>query len=497
MIDICSAIADPNLFKPLFKDLSTWSNWLVALKTIFAIPFSDDHELKVYREFTGRTNPPSKPFKEIFLIIGRRGGKSFISSVIAVYLALFHDFSRFLSVGERAVVMVIANDRKQAGIVLRYIKGILASVPLFRSHIQNEKAEIIELTNQIDIQVSTCSYRTTRGFTVAACIFEEAGFWRVQGINIDKEIYTSVKPATTTIPNSLIIFISTPFSKMGLLFEGFKTYFATEDPETLVWKAPSIVMNPTLSEKMIEKELNKDLSAARAEWLSEFREDIEAFLPLEVIERVIIPGRIELPYVEKFEYQGFFDAAAGGADFFSLSVGHKEGEKTIQDQLKARKGNPYEIVREFSDLLKKYHCHELKGDKFAGSWVSEAFQKEGILYQASELNKSELYLESLAYFSAGLCELLDNAQLIKELRLLERRRGSSGKDTVDHPKSIGGGIPHDDMANVTCGMIAIAQKAQTTPGFFFAGGRSLAQKVSSGPTLNLSNIDRFFRGDDE
>jgi hypothetical protein len=137
-----------------------------------------------------------------------------------------------------------------------------------------------------------------------------------------------------------------------------------------------------------------------------------------------------------------------------LSIGHRENGKVIQDVLRARKGDPHVICKEYAEVLKKYGIRETCGDRYAGAWVSEAFQKEGIRYKASELNKSELYLEALPYFGSGSIELIDSPALVKELRLLERRRGSSGKDTVDHPKTIGGGVPHDDLANVTCGMIA-------------------------------------------
>jgi hypothetical protein len=465
MIDIISTIRDKNLFGGLFKDLRTWGAWIVALKAIFALPMSDQ-ELSLYRKCTGREKPPQRAFKEVYLIVGRRGGKSSITSVIASFLAIFFDYSPFLSPGERGTIVIIGVDKKQCQVIFRYLKAIL-SLPIFKSYLEREVFETIELSNGINLEVHPSSYRSIRGLTIVGAIYEESAFWRSgDSANPDIEIYRAIKPAMATIPNSILISISTPYSRQGLLYENFREFYGKDDGDVLVWKAPSIVMNPTLSEKMISKERSKDLSAARAEWDAEFREDIEAFLPLEVIERVIISGRIELPYVERFSYHGFFDAAAGGADFFTLAIGHKENEKIIQDLLKARKGNPSEIVKEFSDLLKKYHCSELKGDKFAGSWVSEAFQKEGIRYQSSELNKSEIYLEALPYISSGACELLDNPQLVKELRLLERRRGSSGKDVVDHAKSIGGGVPHDDLANVTAGII-VGSKEKVKPGFAF------------------------------
>jgi hypothetical protein len=487
VLNIVEAIQDKNLFLPLFKDLSTWRPWITALKAIFALPMAPD-ELSLYQRCTGRQITPQKAFKEVYLIVGRRGGKSFITAVIAVYLAIFKDYTEYLSPGERATIMVIAVDKKQAQIILRYVKAIL-SLSLFQPYIENPKNESIELTNRVNIEVHVCSYRSVRGYTVAAAIFEESAFWRVEGANPDREIYTALKPAMITIPDALLVSISTPYSRQGLLYEAYKEYFGKEDEDVLIWKASSLLMNPTLPEKMIIKAREKDLSAARAEWDAEFREDIEAFLPLETIERVIIPGRIELPYVEKFQYFAFLDPSGGGQDSFTLSIAHRENEKIVQDVLRARRGDPYETVKQYSEILKKFKVHKVHGDRYAGSWCAEAFQKEGIRYEASELNKSELYIESLPYINAGLCELLDNKELIKELRLLERRRGSSGKDTVDHPPSANS---HDDLANVTAGVIVEGElKRSYAIEFLSSGEKRVTYSSEMGRYMGKEGMENF------
>jgi hypothetical protein len=46
-------------------------------------------------------------------------------AVLAVYLALFKDWSRFLSPGERCVILLIAADVTQAKILHRYCRGLL------------------------------------------------------------------------------------------------------------------------------------------------------------------------------------------------------------------------------------------------------------------------------------------------------------------------------------------------------------------------------------
>jgi hypothetical protein len=49
----------------------------------------DDSELAIYRQCTGRTDPPNTEPSEAYTIVGRRGGKSFISALTGVFVACF------------------------------------------------------------------------------------------------------------------------------------------------------------------------------------------------------------------------------------------------------------------------------------------------------------------------------------------------------------------------------------------------------------------------
>lgn len=460
-ISIIRAIKDQKLFRQIFKDLSSWSSWIVALKSIFALPM-DDQELALYKSCTQRERPPNRPFKEVYFIVGRRGGKSFIVAIIACFLALFKDYSQYLAPGERGALMILANDRKQSGIILRYIKAIL-NLPMFKRYVQAERAESVELTNGIDIQVATCSYRAVRGYTLIGAILEESAFWRVEGANPDREVKAALLPGMQTIPDAMMFIISTPYSRGGILYDGYKNFFGKEDEEVLVWQAPSIIMNPTLNEKKIAKEIAKDPAAAKSEYEATFREDLEDFITLDVLEKVVVRGRSVLPPCSGFVYFGFADPSGGGADEFTLSVGHMEGQKVVQDVLLAMKGDPHSIAAQYADELKKYGLSSVTGDKYAGAWVSEAFRKGGIEYVASELNKSELYLAALPHLHSGQAELLDDEIMTRQFRMLERRRGSSGRDSVDHPSYSGGAACHDDRSNVSAGLIAIGKQLETAP----------------------------------
>ena len=102
-MNIVQAIQDKRFFRPIFKDLKTWKAWLVLLRAYFGLEMTSE-DLEVYYKYTGRSDIPKKEFKELWCICGRRGGKSHMALVIAVYLALFYDFQKYLSPGERAII---------------------------------------------------------------------------------------------------------------------------------------------------------------------------------------------------------------------------------------------------------------------------------------------------------------------------------------------------------------------------------------------------------
>lgn len=460
-INIIQAFEDSRIFGSLITDQETWLNWKVCLKAIFGLSM-DRKELRRYRKFTGRKKPSKIPFKEVFLIIGRRGGKSFISALIAVFLAVFKDWSARLGPGERGYIMCIANDRRQAGVVLNYIKKIL-QLPIFKNIVINETKEEIELSNNVIISVVTCSYRALRGYAILAAICDELAFWRSEfSANPAKEVLTALRPSLGNIEDSLLLGISTGYSKSGPLYEAFRDIYGQDDKEVLVWRAGTLDMNPRYRKKTIDKALKDDFSAARAEYFGEWRDDLEMFFSTEALEACIIPGRFELSKIEKASYFAFVDPSGGRGDAMTLSIYHKEDSgKIVQDCIRAKRPpfNPQECVKDFAEAIKAYGLSSDEGDRYSGEWCSSSFEKEGITYRNAELSKSDIYLEFLPLVMQGQVELLDNKQQTIELRQLERRTGK-GKDTIDHPKGL-----HDDVANSAAGACVMAAKRESGAAF--------------------------------
>lgn len=452
-MNIIEAIFDPRFLRRNFKDFSSWQAWLVFLKGLFGLPIDSGAELELYTQCTGLREASRRPYRESYVICGRRSGKSFMSAIVAVFLATFRDWKPYLSSGEKGWIFIIATDREQAKIVKSYISGILNGNEIFKKMIRKESVWEIELTN-INIAVKTCNFRTLRGYTVLAAICEEIAFWRDENsANPAQEILTALRPSLSTIRDSMLIGISTPYSRSGVLWEQYNSNFGNASADApLIWRAPTRVMNPSIDNRIIDSAIRADYQSAKAEWEAEWRDDIEAFLSLEIIEGAIIPGRFELPMVDGFSYNAHIDPSGGRQDSFTLAISHcEENGKIILDCIREAVPpfQPQIVVAEFSEVLKNFDISTVVSDRYAGEWVRSAFQEHGIYVENSELTTSELYLECLLPLLAnGSIELLEHKRLKEQLRGLERRTRTGGKDFVSHGNYSGA---HDDVANAVAG----------------------------------------------
>ncbi len=444
-MNLLEAMSDRELFAEDFG-AESWQAWRVLLRALFGLPMSLADNT-VFAQCSGRVEPPEKPCREGWIIAGRRSGKSRIAALVAVYLACFRSYK--LARGERGVVLVLAADRKQARVVFRYIRGFLES-PLLDKRIERATADIIELQGGISIEVATASFRTIRGYTIVAAVLDEIAFWRSdESASPDVEIVNALRPAMANVPGSILLALSSPYARKGVLWKMRQRHYGVEDDPTLVWQAPTSTMNPGLPAEIIADAYAMDESAARAEWGAEFRADLEDLFDFDAITRCVVPDRTELPPVSDLHYVAFTDPSGGRKDAFTIAVAHKDGEGCVVDLVRAWTPpfNPSGVVAECAELLKAYRVTKVTGDRYAGEWPREAFRSEGVRYDLAPKTKSELYLALVSSVHSERIEIPDNPTMLRELRSLERRRGTSGRDRVDHPP---GG--HDDLANALAGV---------------------------------------------
>jgi len=459
MIDILRALDDKRLFASALRDKATWTAWRAFLAAMFGLPLSDA-EADLFRACTGRAALPDGAFSEAWLICGRRAGKSFVLALIAVYLACFRGYVEYLGPGERATIMVIAADRRQARVIMRYVKGLLA-IPALANLIEAETADSVDLANRVTIEVGTASHKTIRGYTLAAALCDELAFWpQEDSATPDVEILAALRPAMATIPNAMLLCASSPYARRGALWEAFRRYFGSNDPGVLVWKAATRTMNATVPQRVIDEAMERDPASAAAEYGAEFRTDVEGFVSREVVEACVDDGVFERAPLASIRYHGFVDPSGGSSDSFTMAIAHAEGDTIVLDCVREVKPpfSPEATAAALATTLKAYGVTTVCGDRYAGEWPREQFRKHGVDYEPSEKPRSDLYLELLPALNSRRVSLLDHQRLIVQLVGLERRTSRSGKDSIDH-----GPGAHDDVANAVAGVLVLTANA---PGLF-------------------------------
>jgi hypothetical protein len=426
---------------------TSWDTWRVVLKAIYALPLSAS-ELETYQRLTGRTSAPLRPFREVWLLVGRRGGKSFITALIAVYQCTCRTFK--LAPGETGVFMVIAADRKQARVIKGYVGAMLRALDALADMVENETAEQIELKNGLRIEITTASFRTLRGYTCIGAACDEVAFWQSDdSANPDTEILGALRPAMATQPDAILVCITSPHARRGEVWKAYQRHFGKDDSPVLVVQADSRTMNPELPQAIVDQAYADDPQHASAEYGAQFRSDLETFVAPEAVEACRIDGRFENPPMRGVSYRAFVDPSGGSSDSMTLAIGHVFAGRIVVDVLREERApfDPDATVQEFAATLRAYRVSTVRGDRYGGEWPRERFQKHGISYRVVDKTKSELYQALLPRLNAATIELLDHDRAIKQLLGLERRTSRGGRDSVDHPS---GG--KDDLANAIAGV---------------------------------------------
>jgi hypothetical protein len=243
-ITIESAMTDRKLLGAALGNLEDWTTWLISVKAAFALGFITDREREIFAQIAGGRAPPEHRVRELWAIVGRRGGKSRMAALISVFIAIF--VKPKVAPGETPTVLVLAATTDQARVVFGYCKAFLEATPLLRKQIESATANEIRLRNHVVISVHPNSFRTTRGRTLVAAIFDECSFWRDDtSATPDNEIYSAILPSLSTT-NGLLVSISSAYRRAGLMYAKHRDYFGVNNPDCLgfVWYIIAVQPHP-------------------------------------------------------------------------------------------------------------------------------------------------------------------------------------------------------------------------------------------------------------
>ena len=491
-VTIDRALVDGNLLGAALGDDASWQTWLAVLKASFALPL-DANERETFRQVAGDRSLPNKRVRELWAVVARRCGKSRMAAALAVYQACFVEHN--LAFGEVGHVLVLAASRDQAKVVFEYIKGFFDASPVLRQEVDTITRNEIKLRNGVIIATHANSFRSIRGRTLLAVVLDEVALWRDEVSAVpDLEVYRAVLPSLMTT-QGMLIGISTPYRKIGLLHQKHRDHFGVDGDDVLVVQGAARTFNPTLAQAQIDAAIVDDPEGARSEWEATFRTDLASFLDEATIDAAVDHDRpLQLP-PRGLHYCAFVDSSGGRHDAFTLCIGHEEGETFVADVIEGVRPpfDPQGVVANYAKLLKQYQVARVLGDRYSAEWVVSAFASNGIAYETADKSKSDLYLEALTLFTRGAISIPDHPPLLRELRLLERQTHRGGKDNIDHPKR-----GSDDLCNALCGCAATATQQRTAynwqvhlPGRDWLSGEGNFQPPEDDPRLREERVRKL------
>jgi hypothetical protein len=440
------ALSHPDVFGPIMQGES-WFGHKVLLIAAAGETLTDD-EREVFRKLTNREREPGKMCRELVAIFGRRAGKTMMLAVFVCWLAALVDHSDVLGLAA-GVALIISRDQRASLVMLDYVEKILSSSLFLAQLIVSRTADSIFLSNNVSIEVRPCNRISSRGITAISICADEIGHWFTSAdfANPDSEVLGAARPALLTTLGPVLM-ASSVYAKRGVLFDSFKKYYGPDGPpDTIIAYGGSRDLNPSIPQEEIDRELEKKPVRNRAEYLSEWRSDVEGFISREVVESCV-DNYHELPAQPNINSQCGIDQASGvtEGDSFAIVIAHKLGDRAIIDAIREIRPpfNFFELVETvLLPLCKSYRIYKVVGDNYGALLAQDPIRRAGIGFELAEKHKSALYVDPfLPLLNAKKILMPKHERAINQICSLERSLLRTGREQITHP--IHG---HDDIAN--------------------------------------------------
>ncbi len=320
-------------------------------------------------------------FKELVLVWGRRSGKDFCVSIIALYEAMKlleapngnpHAYYN-ISTGGNISILTIANSAQQAGVAFDFIKERMMASPYFSDKFiatgikktniflttpldreenkQREKQQIGLKEGSVVIEVGHSNSDTLRGKSCFVLILDEVAMFKETGGSSSGDvIYSAMRPSMTAfvrkepllddlgnvvldekgvpqtknVYDAKIISISTPLGEDGIFWKTYKE--GQTKSNILIQKLPTWIVNPNHTEKSLREESS---GISEEQFRSEFGAEFsgtagENMFPRENVEKCFTYGLKPVEYGEPGRVYFVHLDPAGSSHNYALVVVHKE-----------------------------------------------------------------------------------------------------------------------------------------------------------------------------
>ena len=294
-------------------------------------------------------------FEELVLVLGRRSGKSFLVSAMALYelyrlISMGHPQSRYglMEFDEIVLLNVARNEEQAKKAIFSKIKQTVLASPFFQPYIgkdtelemrfytendikENERRANLGLNPFSGSLVLRCGSSNASGLVGLTCysiIMDEVA--AMAGDNpdsgVDYSLYDDLKPSLATFGrDGKMMMLSNPKGPIGLLYDLHEN--RQDDPSTLVMRLPTWLTNPNIDKDWLESEKKKNPTEFQMQYGAEFgaassdpmfsQDDINRmFSSMSMIKRKERRDGL-------FEYFCHLDPART-SDYYALAIAHTE-----------------------------------------------------------------------------------------------------------------------------------------------------------------------------
>jgi hypothetical protein len=486
---------------PLFMNFKPTPAQRVALKTIFQQQLDADSKFNVWMESKDEKGnfdltPVAMTETEIYeymtnqeydvtqiklknkinFIIGRRGGKTTLAAMLAVYCAIITNWKPYLQKTPFATVLVLSHSREFSDEVLEIIRTFIETSPVLKRVINLKKKNTASTMNlsvpffdekrkitfsRVQIKVGAASSKTTRGIAACAVICDEIAFWNLDENmkETDEKIMKAVRPATKQFGRkAILIKISSPGIKQGVLFKEYQRWNKGDLPSTYsVFKAPSWVWNTILPKEEFIEEWELDQDGFDTEYRANFVDSLSNFILPEFVDMSVIKGaKFNPPEAKRSQvvYKAAIDAAFKKDHFTFSVVGHFEN-RIKQYVLKGWKGtkkrpvSAKDVAEYARTICREYGIDEVAADQYSFEPLREIFAQYGVTLVEKPFSltfKKQIYFNLKRLIHSQQIDLLDSEELIKEIKELVIEQTGSGQIRIGHPP--GGSDDYSDSTAI-------------------------------------------------
>jgi len=441
-------------------------------------------------------------FRELCLVLGRRGSKTILASVITAY-----EIYKLLVIGDgdphkfyglpyddEIAIINVALSQEQSGRLFGQIQARIRNSPFFKGRIAKETTKEIRFYTDKDLEKKTkgtilsvpgsilmlCGHSnpdTLRGYSTILILFDELAFYDDVGKVTGQAFYNALKPSLAKFKefgDGRLVEISSPNNMSGIFYNIFLD--SRKEDNILALQLPTWCSNPDISYEglRVDRQRNPEMFSIEygAQWAK--TSAMGPFFPEGLIERCM---RLDLEPHNKpmpgFNYHIHVDPANGGDRYVLVLVGKKyyknlRGQKRNMVYLANVKiyepvpgvGLQFNTIdKDVLRICSIFHPMTVSYDSWNSIQSLQMLRSHGVRCIPTTYNRNyklKIYqnlLDMMSYAEGPELLLYDDPLLILEMKALRKKQIQRGMSIVKDKNGI---VKTDDIIDCLAGAVSMA-----------------------------------------